>query len=239
MLSVNHAGAMNDSAMNGGGHIVFDLKNLIRLKHLVFTALNLAYLKDIPQSLETLETGLHALARPEHADCYPPLPHLRELRIYSHQVSTFQLDHFPLMLLPSKGKLEVLNVDFCGREINGLAFSCSVDRLISTMLDHGILDKVAEMRLGFRGYLQDSHLEAIAGGCEELRSLDLAGCHQITGVGIKALVLKRGKKIQFLCLRDCSGISPDAVVFARKAGINVVDVVYGSKSTRTRKMRYA
>ena len=78
----------------------------------------------------------------------------------------------------------------------------------------------------------DVEVEALARRCPNLVELDVSCCPNITGVGVKAIVSKEGKRLERLNLTHCVGVSADAVQWARERG---VQVVYSFPDAKSRK----
>ena len=67
----------------------------------------------------------------------------------------------------------------------------------------------------------DSILERVAAYCPRLESLDVSSNPKLTGAGVVAVVQKPGVTLQQLNLTNCTGVSPDAVAWARAKGVKV------------------
>ncbi|KAI9880788.1 MAG: hypothetical protein M1830_000224 [Pleopsidium flavum] len=127
------------------------------------------------------------------------------------------------LLRPSKGKLQGFNINNCSQ----------VDRVaVNQLMTNGYLDRIVDLSL-FGLEIDDSILETLALLSPHLKRLHLSST-KITGVGVKALVLKPQELIEELVLTNCVGISIDAVEFAKAKGINVTftfpdDLKYGKR----------
>lgn len=69
--------------------------------------------------------------------------------------------------------------------------------------------------------IDDETLEHVAAYCPRLTILNIRENPKVTGVGVKALVLKPGDKLQTLDLTHCTNVSMDAVEWARTKGLDV------------------
>ena len=69
--------------------------------------------------------------------------------------------------------------------------------------------------------IDDEILEHLAASCPRLTTLDIKSNPKVTGVGVKALVLKPGDKLRTLDLTYCSKVSGDAVEWARSKEVDV------------------
>lgn len=123
-----------------------------------------------------------------------------------------------------KGKLELLNLKNCNFQAQDIR---------SLILD-GFLKNVNQLSLAGLP-VDDECAELLANNLHHLKFLDLAST-RVTGVGVKALVLRPSDKLERLNLMLCSLVSIDAVAFARSHGIQTS---YGFPETtkNARKLR--
>ena len=84
---------------------------------------------------------------------------------------------------------------------------------------------------------RDHHAEILAQKLPNLQELNLS-LTNVTGVGIKALVHKVGKRLTMLEVdNSCELINYDAIAYARAYGIEVVDKGQHGKSLKGRRVR--
>lgn len=149
------------------------------------------------------------------------LPELETLELSNNHLLTCPALH--VLLNPSKGKLTVLDLSYCGQ----------IDKAaIHGLITNGYLDGIMDLRLS-NSDVDDFTAEAIAGSCPKLKKLNLSGT-KITGVGVKSLVQEPHGMIEELCLDGCTGVSIDAVAYAEAKGISVAfrfpdSVKYGKR----------
>lgn len=91
---------------------------------------------------------------------------------------------------------------------------------LPSLIASGCLSGVVDLRLS-NAELTDSIAESIAKCCPRLRSFEASHNPKLTGVGVKALLLKEGEKLVKLDIDRCGGIGIDAVEFARSMGAEV------------------
>lgn len=97
-------------------------------------------------------------------------------------------------------------------------FDCRVDFL--PIINAGFLSEVIDLRLS-NAELTNSIAEAVAKHCPRLQIFDASHNEKLTGVGIKALMLKEGDKLARLKIDHCVAVGIDAVEFARSMGAEV------------------
>ena len=139
---------------------------------------------------------------------------LTELTSFSvSSVKKITIDDLQRLLEPGMGKLKKL-------DIGGCPFDATDNTAlnVSTLIKAGYLNEVVE--LGLRNTAVTDNIAAlIAKSLPRLRTLDV-GFTKITGVGVKALVLKPGEMLQHLNLQHCISVSIDAVDYARSKGVD-------------------
>ena len=118
--------------------------------------------------------------------------------------------HLDCLLNSNKGNIEKL-------DLGGAQASTSV---IIDLIRADYLTNVSELALPWDA-VDDGLCEHIATRLHCLKSLDLRSSRKLTGVGVKALVLKPHGKLERLKLDYCVSIDVDAVQFARSQGIEV------------------
>ena len=120
-------------------------------------------------------------------------------------------DDLQLILDANKGKLEELNISGCHDvDAGGLL---NLGKL-------GYLKSIVSLELGNVCDIDDICVESLAEYLPCLRKFVLVGT-RITGITVKALVLKSHDKLEHLILDSCPEVSPDAVDFARARHIRV------------------
>ena len=87
---------------------------------------------------------------------------------------------------------------------------------IAAIVSEGHLTEVTELRLS-NADVSDELVALVARCCPKLESFDASYNMKLTGVGVKALVLKEGG-IRRLNLDHCVGVGSDAVEYARGKG---------------------
>ncbi|MCJ1234631.1 hypothetical protein MMC14_002592 [Varicellaria rhodocarpa] len=135
-----------------------------------------------------------------------PLPNLISVTLPFARNISLAVIH--LLFEPNKGKLTKL-------DIGGATFNIDVSELITA----GYLAEVTELRLRNR-LVNDTVAKKLALNLPKLKILDVS-LTEITGVGVKALCLKKGARLEKLNLDHCEKVSVDAVEWARKRGVEV------------------
>ena len=134
-------------------------------------------------------------------------------------------DALPTLLKPNKGNLEELHVP------NGWLFET---REIMSLAELGFFKNLVSLDLGGTE-IDDRNMETLIAQLPCLRYMALENNH-ITGVGVKAIVLKPESKMEHLVLNHCDHVSSDAIEYARAKGIivdfNFPDLSRGSKRLR-------
>lgn len=173
---------------------------------------NLPSVPKVPSSLKILDLGRELIDLIEPGNLVNltslSLPELTCLTIASRtEMSSYHLEY---ILSPNKGHLEKL--DISGAQASTL--------VIIDLITAGYLANVSELALPWDA-ISDELCEYIATHLHCLKSLDLRSSRQLTGIGVKALVLKPRGKLERLNLDSCVSIGVDAVQFARSQGIEV------------------
>lgn len=113
------------------------------------------------------------------------------------------------LLRGSKGKLESLDIESCvqleSKEIN-------------TLVESSYLGEVTRLTL-CKLSIDDSTAELIAQNLPRLKYIDLS-LTRVTGIGVKAIVLKPHSRLERLVLNGC-GLDRDVIDFAIANGITV------------------
>lgn len=135
------------------------------------------------------------------------LPEMKSLSLSSyHSMEPIRL---LALLTLGKGKLELLNLKNCNLQAQD----------ISSLIQDGFLKNVIQLNLAGLP-VNDGCVELLATSLPYLKFLDLSST-RVTGVGVKALVLRPSVKLERLNLMLCSSVSVDAVKFATSRGIHV------------------
>ncbi len=129
------------------------------------------------------------------------------------------------LLTPNKGNLTTLRLEFCSRLTN--------EDLVSLM-ENGYFRSVTDLSLAACD-IKDAAVEVLAATSPHLTALDL-DYTKVTGVAVKALVLKPGRKLERLSLKNCGRVGADAVDLARGSGVTVV-FTFPDRTRRARKKR--
>lgn len=114
------------------------------------------------------------------------------------------------LLEPNKGNLKELNV-------NGCPFLDATSMLL--LGKAGYLKEVVSLDMG-NCNMDDRGVESLMACVPRLRYLALERT-KITGVGVKAAVLKPEDNLEHLFIHNCQDVSRDAVEFARARGVKV------------------
>ena len=123
------------------------------------------------------------------------------------------LDSLRTLMEPSKGNIKILNL--CS-----LPEVLTNQTMIQLLLDRDHCKSLVELDVS-RNQLKDSFFEHIAQNCPRLQDLNASHDRSLTGVGVKALILKPGEKLKRLNLEHCDRVGIDAVELARANGIQV------------------
>ena len=126
-----------------------------------------------------------------------------------------------ILLGQSKGKLRELDISRCSA-------IQSTDLIFLTQ--EGYLNNVVRLNLSSCQVTD----EALALDRLTHLELDLTG---VTGVGIKAMVLKPGDKLKYLNLDHCPQVAPDAAELARRHGIKL-SFAFPEQGKGGRRVRY-
>ena len=190
-----------------------DFSTLTKLQHLDLAAFDAADFPLLPPSIQTLNI-------PGWYDCAfasdISQAHISEAKLKmltSLSVSSpsdLSVTDLCTLLDPNKGNLTRLDIGY---------FSGLGSAEVITLVECGYLENVVELRM-ISLRIDDSVAAMLAKRSHKLRSLDLR-LTRVTGVGVKALVLKNGCKLERLGLNHCQSVGIDAVEWARKQGVDV------------------
>lgn len=103
-------------------------------------------------------------------------------------------------------------------------------KVLVDCLGDGLLKRLVELEVAGKD-VGDDELEALVEFAPNLKRLDVSST-KVTGVGVKALVTKEGNCLRWLGLNHCSGVSLDAVEFARAADVYVEYRFHDTARTR-------
>lgn len=135
------------------------------------------------------------------------LPELKDLALT--EFTDLTLNGLLSLLNASKGKLELLDVESCIQ---------LESKDINTLVESSYLEKVTRLTL-CKLPINDSTAELIAQNLPRLRNIDLS-LTRVTGIGVKAIVLKPDSRLERLVLNGC-GLNRDVIDFAIAHGITV------------------
>lgn len=113
------------------------------------------------------------------------------------------------LLSASKGKLESLNIESCAQ---------LEPKDINRLVESSYLEEVTRLTL-CKLSINDSTAELVAQKLPSLKNIDLS-LTRVTGIGVKALVLKPHSKLERLVLTGCL-LDRDVIDFAIAHGITV------------------
>lgn len=135
------------------------------------------------------------------------LPELTDLALA--EFTDLTLNGLLSLLSASKGKLESLDIESCVQlELKD----------INTLVESSYLEEVTHLRL-CQLSLNDSTAELVAQNLPRLKNIDLSRT-RVTGIGVKALVLKPQSRLERLVLTGCL-LDRDVIDFAIAHGITV------------------
>lgn len=123
------------------------------------------------------------------------------------------------LLAPNKGNLRLLDLSETEIDVKQLATA-------------GYLSEVTELLLNTTR-VDDETLEILAANLPNLTTLAVSST-RVTGVGVRALTKKPGRKLERLNLNYCNFVGADAIVYARSLGIEVSCVLVDSSKGRPR-----
>ena len=186
-----------------------DFSLLTHLEDLDIAGTLLLFLPPLPISLRSLDlTNCHKMdfscMKSQQSIWAGNLTNLCSLSI--SRVLGFDFIDLDTLLIPSKGKLK------------RLAVGDMYDHRFNLVENH--LQELHQLNLS-KLDISDETAELIAERSPRLKILDLSYT-AISGVGVKALVLKDGDKLEKLNLQHCISVSSDAVDYARANGVDVI-----------------
>lgn len=155
-----------------------------------------------------------------------PFPNLARLLV--PRLYHLQPDSLYSVLRENQIKLRALNIAGC------ILITISH---IHWLINSGKLDHIVELTLNTPDF-GDAEATSLANRCHDLRIMDLSET-TTTGIGVKALILKPGDRLDRLTLRSCQCISNDAIEFAQSAGVEVVRWEPNHPKVKAKKVRTA
>lgn len=209
------------------------LKNL---QNIDLTQSSLGLFPRLPESLQALNLTSCVFSASAYASAYSLTDHINENQLPNLKALVLAhmhdlvVDGLRSLLSANKGNLMALNLAHC----NKLARED-----ISSLIQDGYLRAITILNLAACDFT-DEIAQLLAMASSGLENLDIEHT-KVTGVGVKALVLKSGRKLEKLKLNSCLLVSKDAIDFARDNGINVQFIIYEEPRpgvTRKRQKRF-
>ena len=177
----------------------------LNLAHIYLTAF--PCLAPTVESLTLISVG-GVKSRSDDIIPYPKLPALTSLTFSA----TCHLGISDIYALLSHSKSKLQKLDLLDSPVDPLE--------TASLLVDGHLSELSELSLT-NGDVTDTLAVLIAKHCPKLQRFEASYNSKLTGVGVKALVLKEGATLRSLDLVHCSGVSADAVEWARDKGVEV------------------
>ncbi len=204
-----------------------DFSNLLQLQHLNISRLTATLPPQLPSTIRTIAMeGCNIFPWSQRAS-FDDLDLPKMVRLSLAGWSELSLGDLHACLIPSKGKVTHLDIGGC------IALSSAN---LKELVIHGYLEGVEDLVLKSCN-IDDEIAVLIARSIPRLRNLDLAWTN-ITGVGVKALVVGLQGRLEHLGLDGCHSTSIDAVELARAMGVKVAfgfpDPLSGGRRIRQR-----
>lgn len=197
---------------SGSPRVTSDYSPLTQLRTLSLTDVDITTFPRLPHSLESL-TMINTWgigSRSALGDTYMEQNDFSALKSLTISAARFLLPEAVSALIGS-GKNKLRKLDLRDHDV----------RLgIAVLLTEGHLSEVVDLRFS-NAHISDHLAVSIARCCPKLTSFDASYNLKLTGVGVKALVLKEGEPLRRLGLDHCAGVGPDAVEWARGKGVDV------------------
>ena len=214
-----------DSLINGH----FDFSSLLHLQKLSLHQTMRYHFPKVPSTVRHLDLGRSLQLCNDFGEssdnlCNADLKELTSLVLPASNIGTAYLRK---LLEPSKGRIEVLDLSSEG-------YGQRHDLNLEDVMDSQFSTSLKELSVS-RNDFGDGLFEHIARNCPRLQFLN-ASYTRITGVGVKALVLKPGEKLKKVNLRHCERVGIDAVDFARASGVEV-DFTFPDEKQAGKKVR--
>ncbi|MCJ1381933.1 hypothetical protein MMC17_005045 [Xylographa soralifera] len=206
--------------------IASDYSSLTSLRTLSLTDVDIATFPCLPRSLQSLSliNAWGIGSRSDVADAYMDRNDFSSLTSLTVSAARY-LRPVVVAGLIGSGRKKLQKLDL--RD-----FDASLG--IAALINEGHLAEVTDLRLS-NADVSDDLVGLVARCCPKLRDFDASYNMKLTGVGVKALVLKEGG-IQRLNLDHCVGVGSDAVEYARAKGVVVhftfPDIVKSGKRVR-------
>lgn len=179
---------------------------------------------DLPESLQTIRIGGQR-SHQGGGQRLPPRPRLPKLHRLVLQCMIYNSNE-PEIPMPVPGALRCL----------ALSHALMMYSL-NYFLREGLLTEVQHISLTDNSDVDDAVIKRLADECYQLESMEIRYNGRVSGVGVKALVLKPGAPMKKMSFFHCSGIGLDAIDYARAHGVEVrfgfPDLALGGKKTRT------
>lgn len=187
-----------------------DFSNLLQIQHLNISRLTATLPPQLPSTVRTIAMeGCNIFLGSQRAS-FDDLDLPNMVRLSLAGWSELSLGDLHACLIPSKGKVTHLDIGGC------IALSSAN---LKELVTHGYLEGVEELVLKSCN-IDDEIAMLIAKSLSRLKNLDLAWTN-ITGVGVKALVVGLQGRLEHLGLDGCHSTSIDAVELARAMGVKV------------------
>lgn len=106
---------------------------------------------------------------------------------------------------------------------------------IHTLIQDGYFTGITMLSLA-GCHFSDETADLLAQAAPALEHLNIA-LTTVSGIGVKALVLKPGRKLEKLNLDSCGLVSADALQFARDSGIDVQFIIKEETQQRRKRLR--
>jgi Leucine-rich repeat (LRR) protein len=187
---------------------------LKELKTLDIVDVKLTSFPEIPSTLCSLSlTGTKILSGPSNIGIIQStkLPDLVSLSIVS--AGCISMDTLVHLMEPSKGRVRHLSLHGWSiiPDLGSFAAFATAGYIAQT-----------EVLTITASHIIDEILELVAANAPNLTELNASHNHMISGISVKALALKKGKKLTKLDLTHCSRVSADATKYARSTGVTVI-----------------
>ncbi|MCJ1223892.1 hypothetical protein MMC12_000535 [Toensbergia leucococca] len=194
------------------GSFDFDFTPLAQLQDLHIARLDLTIHPRLPPSLQSLNmvgccmvNWAAPATQANMKEC--PLPELTTLSFGKRY--NIRVDELYLILDANLGNLKHLDIRACALSAQD----------INKLIEFGYLSDIVDLELPEA--VDDGIAKALAKNLHFLKTLTIGASRKITGVGVKALVMKSHSKLEYLNIDHCMSVGIDAVDFARSQGITV------------------
>ena len=205
-------------------HKEFGFSSFVYLEHLNVSRSRFDRLPSLPRSIREISFEATDFLGHGQVIDLQDLPNLIRLSLPRNHIIEKTLDLLHKLLLSGHGKL--LGLDASNRHFPAGDVEC--------LVREGYFDAINDLMLGQSG-VNDAIAELLSERCKSLATLEIPHT-QITGVGVKALVNGLRPSLKYLGLDYCNQVSPDAVHWARKQGLQV-SYKFPDKKMKGRKVR--